>query len=416
MTTKKRRSIIRPEVIEARIGLQGEVLLIRPLSFSWLCIFFAALLLGILAFMYWSEFTKTTRVTGVLKNPLGVTKVLPRQNGVIEALYVKEGDRVKKGDKLYQIRTEQTGVTGSVSKQIRESLQQSLRLVEEKVLFQDQLNTLEQAGKDREVNQFNRDAEHLMDELDLQKKYLNILGAELSDIEVLFKKKQIPKSEYNAKYAQFIEKRIAVKALQKQHKDLLQKAENAAHEKENLALQGQSLIVEYKQKANNLQRELANSGAQEAYLVIAPRDGVVSNIYYRAGHTAQSGQILLNIIPADSQLVAEIYIPTDAIGLVEAGQSIQLRYHAFPYQKFGLFEGKIANISKTLIEPHQAEASGLITDPAYRAQVNLDAQVIEQVNSDIPLQPGMTLDADVLGETRSLFSWFFEPLRSAVQG
>ncbi len=416
MTQTKRRSIIRPEVIEAKIGLQGEVIMIRPLSFTFICLFFVAALLSVLLFLGLSDFTKTTRVKGILKSPGGITKVMPRQAGVIEKLYVDEGQRVVKGQPLYQVRTDQTGVSGSVSKQVGESLQQSLHLVEQKIEFQESLNHLELKEIDRNIAQFQRDAQHLVEELELEQEYQEILGRELSEIESLYKKKQITKVEYNGKYAQFIEKRIAVKGLKKERQDLLNHAENERLKRKNIEVRGRSLILEYQQKIADLKRQIASTGAQEAYVITAPHDGIVSNIYYRDGHFAEVGSALMNVLPEASDLVAEIYIPTSAIGLIDEGQMINMRYHAFPYQKFGLFEGRIEGISKTLIEPQQAEASNLVDSPVYRAQVRLVRQTIQAHGKLVSLQPGMTLDADVLGETRSLLSWLFDPFTEKMQG
>lgn len=416
MTIQKRRSIIRPEVIEAKIGLQGEVILIRPPSSLFLCVFFLVSLFCIFLFLSWSEFTKTTRVAGVLKNPAGITKVLPRQSGVIDKLYVKEGQHVKKGEKLYQVRTEQNNIAGSISNQVNKSLLQSLKLVQEKISFQEKLNALESAEVDCTIKQFNLDALHLIDEIALQKEYLEILANELAEIETLYKKKQITKVEYNGKYAQFLEKRIAVKSLKKRHQDLLNQVDNADHNRQNLNIRGKSLIISYQQKVVDLKRQISDSDAKEAYIILAPHDGIISNIYYSDGHFAVMGKILMNILPELSDLIAEIYIPTSAIGLVEVGQSIQVRYHAFPYQKFGFFDGDIESISKTLIEPNQAVSSNLIDVPVYRARVRLNTQIINVKNKRIRLQPGMTLNADVQGETRNLVSWFFEPFSDVTRG
>ncbi|MCG7536142.1 HlyD family efflux transporter periplasmic adaptor subunit [Pseudoalteromonas sp. OOF1S-7] len=416
MVVRKKRSIIRPEVIEARIGIQGDVLMIRPLSFRYLCLFFILVLLLVCGFMVYAEFTKSTRVRGIIKSPLGVTKVLPRQSGVIDTLFVQEGESVQKGQPLYQIRTEQNGVSGSVSKEVTQSLIESLKLVEEKLQFQVRLNDLELQEAERKIAQIKRDAAHTQEQLALEREYQQLLGKELSEIETLYKNQQVSKVEYNGKYAQYLEKRIAVKALVKQHDDLIATAEDETLKRQNIGVNGHAMVLEYRQKINALKREITNAGAQEAYRILAPHDGVIANIYYQNGHFAQQGQVLMNLLPDESELVAEIYIPTSAIGLVNEGQAINLRYHAFPYQEFGLFKGHIYNISQTLIEPHQAEASNLVEGPVYRAQVTLQQQSLYAKGKEVGLQAGMTLDADVLGETRTILAWVFEPLAEKVSG
>ena len=42
--------------------------------------------------------------------------------------------------------------------------------------------------------------------------------------------------------------------------------------------------------------------------------------------------------------------------------------------------------------------------------VAIEQQSINAYNKTIPLQPGMSLSADIILEKRKLWEWFFEPL------
>ncbi len=46
----------------------------------------------------------------------------------------------------------------------------------------------------------------------------------------------------------------------------------------------------------------------------------------------------------------------------------------------------------------------------YRIAVELARQSATAYGEDIPLQPGMRLDADVLIERRQLYEWVLEPI------
>ena len=60
---------------------------------------------------------------------------------------------------------------------------------------------------------------------------------------------------------------------------------------------------------------------------------------------------LLSIIPTGSDLEAQLFAPSQAIGFIKAGQLVRMRYNAFPYQKFGHYEGEVANISRSSVTP-----------------------------------------------------------------
>ncbi|WP_281557717.1 HlyD family efflux transporter periplasmic adaptor subunit [Thalassomonas sp. RHCl1] len=410
MVVKKKRSIYRQEVLEAQIARHGDVLLIRPVSFAVITGFILLLMVCIVLFLTFGDYTKSTSVKGILKTPSGVKKVMAYQAGVIEELLVKEGQVVLKEQPLYKIRTDRQGLDTSVANEKSASIKQSIHLLKEKIAFQQDLNQLELAEVIARQATLTDEAAQVNDEIALQKDYLKLLSIELSQVEKLLKDRQISKSEYNSKYAQVLEKRISLKNLSRKRRNFLTQAKEADKRKRNVEIKGNTMIVGYQEQMILLERELADIRADKFYYIKAPGPGVVSNIFYQQGHFAETNRPLMNLLPEDSQLVAEIYIPTSAIGLVEPGQDILLRYQAFPYQKFGLHQGKINSISKTLIEPFQAEVDTLIDQPAYRATVALAQQQIDAQGKMVNLQPGMLLDADVLGENRSLLAWVFEPL------
>lgn len=412
MTQKKKRSIYRREVLEAQIARHGDVLLMRPVSFTMVTGFIIVLMVVITLFLTFGRYTKSTPVKGILKTPTGVNKIMAYQPGVIENLLVKEGDTVAKGQPLYKIRTDRQGRDGSVATKIATSIEQSISLLKDKIVFQQDLNQLEQEQISQKVLTLDNEAKQVDGEIALQKDYLKLLSVELSEVEKLLKARQMSTSEYNGKYAQVLEKQINLKSLSRKKREFLTQSAVAQKQKRNIALKGSTMIVGYQEQLVNLERELANTRADKFYYINAPGDGVVANIFYQQGHFAETNHPLMNLLPKDSELVAEIYIPTSAIGLVEPEQAILLRYHAFPYQKFGLHSGKIKSISKTLIEPFQAEVESLIDVPAYRATVVLEQQHINAHGKMMNLQPGMLLDADMIGDTRSLLAWIFEPAMS----
>jgi membrane fusion protein len=126
---------------------------------------------------------------------------------------------------------------------------------------------------------------------------------------------------------------------------------------------------------------------------------------------------VLSIVPAGAKLQAQLFSPSRAIGFVHPGQHVLLRYQAFPYQKFGYYEGVVADISRSAVNPaelsHQlAGLSSLFTpnEPIFRITVSLAKQTVLAYGKPVPLQPGMQLEADVLIESRRLIEWVFDPL------
>ena len=88
-------------------------------------------------------------------------------------------------------------------------------------------------------------------------------------------------------------------------------------------------------------RNAAEVNGKRAYIIRAPIAGRVSSLQASVGQPADPQRLLLQIIPAQSPLQAELFIPARAIGFVEVGQPVRILYDAFPYQHFGTYRGRI---------------------------------------------------------------------------
>ncbi len=104
------------------------------------------------------------------------------------------------------------------------------------------------------------------------------------------------------------------------------------------------------------------------------------------------------------------------------GQRVLLRYQAYPYQKFGHYEGTVTSVSRSAVSPGElppqlasntgvtGAATGGAAEPVYRITVALARQTVTAYGEQVRLQPGMQLEADVALETRRLYEWVLEPL------
>jgi membrane fusion protein len=89
-----------------------------------------------------------------------------------------------------------------------------------------------------------------------------------------------------------------------------------------------------------------------------------------------------------------------------------MRYEAFPYQRFGLYRGEIVQFSKSVLLPNEVNMPVPVSEPVYQVHVKLDSQAVNAYGSEVMLQSGMLLSADIVLEQRSLLNWLFEPILS----
>jgi len=95
---------------------------------------------------------------------------------------------------------------------------------------------------------------------------------------------------------------------------------------------------------------------------------------------------------------------------------VNLRFRAYPYQKFGVHRGSVVDVSTAssfageLIGVDATSSIFNQGEPLYRVIVKLDAQSVTTYGMQNPLHAGMLVDADILQETRKLYEWILEPL------
>jgi membrane fusion protein len=178
-------------------------------------------------------------------------------------------------------------------------------------------------------------------------------------------------------------------------------------------------LAEIDRSVAALEQELAEAEARREIMVLAAQDGTVTGLQVETGGTAQPSVPLMNIVPSGATLQAQLFSPSRAIGFVHTGQRVLLRYEAFPYQKFGFHEGVVISVSRSAISPAEMtqQLTGLTAlygtnEPVYRVTIELKQQTVAAYGNQMPLQPGMKLEADVLLESRRLVEWMLEPLFS----
>jgi membrane fusion protein len=161
------------------------------------------------------------------------------------------------------------------------------------------------------------------------------------------------------------------------------------------------------------EQRIAEVNGRRAYIIRAPIAGRVSSLQASVGQVADPQRLQLQIVPGDSALLAELFIPTRAIGFVEIGQEVRILYDAFPYQHYGTYRGRIVRVSHTILTSSDVSGPVSLQEPAYKATVVLDRPDIDAHGKQILLQPDMLLRADIILERRKLIDWILNPLLSA---
>jgi len=160
--------------------------------------------------------------------------------------------------------------------------------------------------------------------------------------------------------------------------------------------------------------ELVN---KDIAVVEAPVDGLITAVNARDGQHVDVDDVIVRILPDRSELLVRFPVPSAAVGLIETGQDIQLRYRAFPYQKYGVYEGKVTSVSPTAvaIQPPENGADPESDGRVFMVEADPTLDHVIVAGQPRPLLPEMAVDGAVILENRTILEWFLEPIL-AIRG
>ena len=166
---------------------------------------------------------------------------------------------------------------------------------------------------------------------------------------------------------------------------------------------------------NRIGQEKDKSNVRAGQLEIrAPADGIVKDLAIASpGVVVQAGALLMNIVPRDEPLQAELLLGNEDAGFVAIGQKVQLKIAAFPFQKYGLLAGSVRHIAAdaTQAQGTQMQAQA----PTYRALIALSGQTLHSPSgAHLALTPGMLVVAEIHQGERSVLEYLLSPVQKVV--
>ena len=293
-------------------------------------------------------------------DPLGdVKEIQIPVGGVARDILIKGGDRVSKGQILIQLDTETSS---------------------------EQVNSLE-AQFTKKQQQLKLKLEEQQGTLDLSREQVATTRDNLALEQQILSRFEFLSAQGASSELQYLQQRNKVRELR------------GRVTKEKLDGARQQSILN--QEIEQLNSQLAQLKAQltEAKVTLkyqslrSPVDGVVFDLKPTTpGFVAQSSEPVLKIVPFNN-LEADVEIPSNKIGFVREGMSVDISIDSFPATDFGVLEGKVTSIGSDALPPDQQKQR---QEYRFPATIQLDSQQLKLKNgTTLPLQVGMSLTANI---------------------
>ena len=168
---------------------------------------------------------------------------------------------------------------------------------------------------------------------------------------------------------------------------------------------------------NRGEQELEKSNVKAGLLDIrAPTAGVVKDLATTTqGAVVQAGAVLMNIVPKEEPLQAEVLLRNEDVGFTAVGQSVKVKVAAYSFQKYGLMEGEVHMISPDATDPkQQVQGQPMLT---YRAIIRLkDTALVDPRSGERrPLNAGMLVTAEIHQGRRTVMEYLLSPVQKVGQ-
>lgn len=389
-------------------------LLSKPLSTPLAALFALTAAGAVALFGVFFDFARKAKVPGVLVPATGWSHVSTAVSGVLEQRFVDAGDRVRAGDVLLElVPGDGIGPSQTVEQrlleqigQARETLEERLRLIDERLSVDSALLTSENEADLQKLQYLEEEIERGRFQLaTASRRHANAQG--LAAAGSLAKDDVLTLADEVSARAQMVSEKL------READQLRSDIATSDIRLTRLRLDAQRQRLAVKEQIAQVAMDESRLSAKEKTRVLAPRDGIVASVRVNVGDRLQAGARLLDIVPEDGALHAHLFVHSSAMAGVRTGLDVRVYLDAFPYERYGAQIGTIIEVSETSVPAPETGGIPKVGMPTFRVEVGFPNGFDLASTQRAALRAGMTLSADLVTDRGTLLDWLLEPLRGA---
>jgi membrane fusion protein len=416
-------ALFRREAVAARRDAWlGQVRFIQPLSTRIVVLSTVMFLAAGLLFAITGSYTRRVHAAGVMMPSTGLITITTPAAGVVSSTAVIEGRRVSAGQLLFVVDRDANSGGRPTQRQIIAALtEQRTALQRERSNRQSMASVQKQSLSDQMAN-LTAQRDHLATQLKSDEDTLPVMRAAMDRLAAAADQHIVRNSDYQSQvfafsqllgqHAQFQQASLAVEGKIADIRGQLETFDD------NLARD----ISQTDRAISQLDQQITERQAGREIEILAPSAGTLTAVRVHPGQTVAQGSPLVTLLSSDVPLEAHLLVDSSSIGFIRDNASVLLRYAAFPFQRFGFYEGRVQEITRA---PVQAEPSSSdqaeVAAPRARAQRPSQYRVVVAprlpyavaYGAHRPLEVGMEVEADIALDGRRLYQWLLDPLYRA---
>jgi HlyD family secretion protein/adhesin transport system membrane fusion protein len=396
--------------------------------------------LAFFIFVTWTAFTKIkemARTTGEIIPSSYIQSIQHLEGGIVKEILVRDDDSIKKGQvlirlegenvhadykrvlaKLHHLRLKAARLRAFISGN-REEFNRLTKKISRHSTEEDLLASMldglkrQQEILNQQLNQKKEQKKLLAEQLQTAKKALRIAKTAFKTQNQLYKERLVAETTYLAVVREMNQQ-------QGQVNQLTVKVNQAREAISEYEWRLQSLLVETRNKAleklGSIEGEMAETEALQKKLadqiarldIRSPVDGLVKGLeVHTIGGVIAPGRQLMEIVPAGSDLLAEVKISPNDIGHIKVGYPVIVKITSYDFSRYGAINGTVTGLSATTFANQHGQTF-------YKGMISLEKNYVGNTEGQNMILPGMIVNADIITGEKSLLAYFLKPIYKAM--
>jgi HlyD family type I secretion membrane fusion protein len=167
------------------------------------------------------------------------------------------------------------------------------------------------------------------------------------------------------------------------------------------------------------QQKLADTGprltaanqALDQTVVRSPVDGYVFNLtQFTEGGVTAPGEVLMDVVPANSPVLVTATIPPQDIDKIRVGMDAKVRLTGLNYRWHAPMAAKVLMVSADKISNDRTGVS------YYRADLRIDPKELTKLKKSTQITPGMPAQVQFVGGKRTIMGSLISPITDTLHG
>lgn len=172
--------------------------------------------------------------------------------------------------------------------------------------------------------------------------------------------------------------------------------------------------IDQQEQLNQVEKQIATLSEERVGLqdkvsrtvVTSPVNGTVKKLHVNTvGGVIQPGMDIIEIVPSEDNLLVEAKIAPQDIAFLRPGLNAVVKFSAYDFTVYGGLDGRLETISADTIEDEEGNSF-------YLAKIRAEKDSLGKETS-LPIIPGMTASVDIITGKRTVLDYLLNPIRRA---